>query len=546
VSAKLLLIRTGCNAFNAQALVVTEGGLYHRPLASEAEFSEVNQTEKFNLIVCDGRGKEAALLELTEKIRSYQADAHIVLVCEKPPLDFVVKAIRLGVRDLFPVPVNLGGVLTRVDELIKPFFTGGGAAALANCRSSLTLFLTADGAPSLPAATKGASAADLKELNTLRLECDRLGRALQAAQETQNLAATTRVSRGQDIEAREQALAEMETAFALLKNKQVAEQESLNLSRAALAQAQLAATQTAAALAEREQQLAQLLTSQTQAGQAHEEALAEFEVNEQLLAARENALAAEKTKFDEAQKKLPLAQARLAQETAELVAQRQAIQGELADFTKARTELESQQAKLIKETARIEAEAAGLDQSLAEQAVKVAELSKRTQGVLSQERALDARAAALAEAESRVAEMQRDARAAVAPLLAQAEQRAGALAAREVVLAAKEKEVAKLLARLEADADAAAEEHAHLDAAKLALAKTSAGLAAREAKLDTTEKLHAEQAVQIKKEQAAVKNQLLLVEADRQALELENTALAEKIGLLETKRHTMQALISSV
>ena len=191
--------------------------MYHRPLASEVEFSEVYQSEKFNLILCDGRGKETALIELTAKIRSFQPDAHIVFVCEKPPLDFVVKAIRLGVRDLFPVPVNLGGVLTRVDELIKPFLTGRGATALASCRSSLTLFLTADGAPSLPAAEKGASAADVKELNTLRLECDRLGRELQAAQETQNLAAITVVSKVQDIEAREKALAEMESDFALLK-----------------------------------------------------------------------------------------------------------------------------------------------------------------------------------------------------------------------------------------------------------------------------------------------------------------------------------------
>jgi hypothetical protein len=36
------------------------------------------------------------------------------------------------------------------------------------------------------------------------------------------------------------------------------------------------------------------------------------------------------------------------------------------------------------------------------------------------------------------------------------------------------------------------------------------------------------------------------VEADRQALEQENAVLTEKMALLEKKRQTMQALISSV
>ena len=67
MSAKLLLVRYGNQAINAQALVVTEGGLYHRPFADEAELFSVYQTEKFDLILYDGRGMDSVLLEWTEK-----------------------------------------------------------------------------------------------------------------------------------------------------------------------------------------------------------------------------------------------------------------------------------------------------------------------------------------------------------------------------------------------------------------------------------------------------------------------------------------------
>jgi len=271
--------------FNAQALAVTEGGLYYQTLADETECSAAYKADKFDLIICDGRGRETSLMETTEKIRSHQLASQIVLVCEKPPLDFVIKAIRLGVRDLFPAPVNLGGLLNRAEELIKPFFPGGGTTALGNCRSSLNLFFTTDGKAPSTATAKGASAADTKELNTLRLECDRLVHELHAAKEANNLVTTSSVARSQDSEAKEQTRAELESSLTLAKNKQAAELESLKVSLAALAAAQLSASQASAALTEREQQLAQKDEIQNQAVQMHEEALAELEASKKILEA---------------------------------------------------------------------------------------------------------------------------------------------------------------------------------------------------------------------------------------------------------------------
>jgi hypothetical protein len=139
----------------------------------------------------------------------------------------------------------------------------------------------------------------------------------------------------------------LESSLTLAKNKQAAELESLKVSLAALAAAQLSASQASAALTEREQQLAQKDEIQNQAVQIHEEALAELEASKKILAAREKTFAEERGKFEEAQKNSILAQALLAQESAELAAQRQAFLIEQVALTQARTSMEAKQASVV-------------------------------------------------------------------------------------------------------------------------------------------------------------------------------------------------------
>ena len=121
VSAKLLSVRTGSAVFHAKALVVTTTGVYDREIPTEGELATAFESEKFDLVIYDGR-QEEALLELVEKIRVNQPEAQILLLCTKPPLEFIVKAIRLGVRDLFHPPINLPSLLARADEFLKPVF----------------------------------------------------------------------------------------------------------------------------------------------------------------------------------------------------------------------------------------------------------------------------------------------------------------------------------------------------------------------------------------------------------------------------------------
>ena len=80
MSAKLLLVRTGSAVFHAKALIATASGIYDREIENEAALATTFQSEKFDLIVCDGRHKDHSVLELVEKIRGHQADAHIVLL----------------------------------------------------------------------------------------------------------------------------------------------------------------------------------------------------------------------------------------------------------------------------------------------------------------------------------------------------------------------------------------------------------------------------------------------------------------------------------
>ncbi|HEY9249819.1 MAG TPA: hypothetical protein VIO38_11830, partial [Rariglobus sp.] len=392
MSAKILLVRTGSAVFHAQALITTASGLYDREIPDEAVLGAMLQAEKFDLVVCDGRQKNDQVLELVERIRNHQHDAHILLLCAKPQLDFIVKAIRFGVRDLFHPPVNLAALLARSDELLKPSFAVDTGAFLRHCRSSLTLFLAEDGDAPRPQAALKAGAADDRELKTLRAECDRLGRELQELTDKQHLAHATSASRAKELAERELALSDAEAALEEEKTRQTTEQESIREARAELEAAQAAAGQSAATLVAREQALVESETEHAKAMAAHEEIRAEFEASEQMLAAREKTLAADRKKFEAAQKDLPREQARLAEERAALAQLRETIEANQAAQEKARAEFDAQQARLAKEVARIEAESEALT-------VREAEARKLSTDVARREKAVSAQLGKLVERE---------------------------------------------------------------------------------------------------------------------------------------------------
>ena len=84
MSAKILLVRTGPDVFQAKAYVAVESGLYARDIANPADLETSLKSEQFDLVIHDGSklGKEP--LGLAENIRGHQRTAPILLLCAKP------------------------------------------------------------------------------------------------------------------------------------------------------------------------------------------------------------------------------------------------------------------------------------------------------------------------------------------------------------------------------------------------------------------------------------------------------------------------------
>ena len=248
MSAKILLVRTGPDIFQAKAYVAVETGLYARDIPSVADLETSLKSEQFDLVIQDGFKLGKDLLNLAENIRGHQRNTPILLLCARPETDMIVRAIRLGVRDLFHPPLNLSAFFARATELLQPRLNGHTATIAHHCRHEMTLFLAGENRPGpvqLPVSDSSAVGA---ELETLRAECDRLSKQLK--EETDRRATIERDSKTQA-----EKLAERERALmALEKEKQQAEKRGAEPAKADKTPASLRAELEAAKamLAEKE------------------------------------------------------------------------------------------------------------------------------------------------------------------------------------------------------------------------------------------------------------------------------------------------------
>src|SRR5690606_21985262 len=164
-----LLVRTGPDVFQAKAYVAVETGLYARDIQSPADLEISLKSEQFDLVIHDGSKLGKDPLTLAENVRSHQRTAPILLLCAKPEMDVIVRAIRLGVRDLFHPPLNLSAFFARATELLQPRLNGHTSAIAQHCRQEMTLFLAGETRPSSsqPFTAGAASPASSAELESL-------------------------------------------------------------------------------------------------------------------------------------------------------------------------------------------------------------------------------------------------------------------------------------------------------------------------------------------------------------------------------------------
>src|SRR6266542_3399640 len=116
MSPKILLVRKFRAETRARSAVVTESGFYWRDFGPAADLADVLRSEKFSLIIFDHRGLKEDPLPFVEPLCRLQSNTPTFLVSEPLELENIVRAIRLGVKDLFHPPLNLGTLIERIQS----------------------------------------------------------------------------------------------------------------------------------------------------------------------------------------------------------------------------------------------------------------------------------------------------------------------------------------------------------------------------------------------------------------------------------------------
>jgi len=116
VVSRLLLAKYTHGAFAARSACVSETGFYWRTLENLDEVYGSLQKEAFDLFIADCRGASTTALPFVENLCGMQKGLPVFLICDQWELDTVVRAIRLGVKDVFASPLDVKALIARAAE----------------------------------------------------------------------------------------------------------------------------------------------------------------------------------------------------------------------------------------------------------------------------------------------------------------------------------------------------------------------------------------------------------------------------------------------
>ena len=112
--AKILFAKYSPTSCQIRSALVSAGGVYWRTHDTGEDIAAILHREKFDLAVTDCRGANGNVLNLVESLRQQQAQLPVFLISERLELESVVKAIRLGVKDLFNPPLDFRAFVERL------------------------------------------------------------------------------------------------------------------------------------------------------------------------------------------------------------------------------------------------------------------------------------------------------------------------------------------------------------------------------------------------------------------------------------------------
>ena len=257
--AKILFAKKRAGETRAHAIVVGEAGFYWRELPGDAELAGALRAERFSLIIVDHEDLAEDPLAYVELLRAGQKDTPVLVVSEQLALDNVVRAIRVGVKDLFHPPIDLAAIVERIYSVLKPELGSTRGARLDDWRELTVQFADRATIPPLVGVERRSGrprrAADQAQAQQAAVELQSLRDALVQAQAR----AQALEEEVHGLQERAQPAGEPEPARAVEQEKLAAQQELiLQLSRKF--EAEMAAWKAAegaarAELARREQEL---------------------------------------------------------------------------------------------------------------------------------------------------------------------------------------------------------------------------------------------------------------------------------------------------
>ena len=147
MSAKILLARKLRNETRAHSILVGDTGFYWRDLPAEADLLAELRGERFSLIIVDHRDLADDPLAFVESLRRWQKDTPVLVVSEQLALENVIRAIRVGVKDLFHPPIDLGAMVERIYSVLKPELGTARSARLDEWSELMMQLTDTDAAP---------------------------------------------------------------------------------------------------------------------------------------------------------------------------------------------------------------------------------------------------------------------------------------------------------------------------------------------------------------------------------------------------------------
>jgi DNA-binding response OmpR family regulator len=114
---KIFLLSDEKHEGHFRTLTADESTLFWRPTDPKDDLDATLGEERFDILIANYRDSTTDVLGAVEELRKLQPKAQIILVCRKLELEEIMRAIRLGVRDVFTPPLDFRKVASRIETL---------------------------------------------------------------------------------------------------------------------------------------------------------------------------------------------------------------------------------------------------------------------------------------------------------------------------------------------------------------------------------------------------------------------------------------------